>query len=214
MKERSKPEYWVTWLTSLMAGENSCYWAAQYKGRYQYYDKQPREDQSSLATWEVNHTALLNELIDEYMVKSQQILIEGQTKWCISGTRANITGKMDLVTIGPNTVIDAKSGEPKSSHVVQMQIYLLAIEWHAVPALKDVQGPFTGILRYPNNHDVVVDPPSESFKGRLALLINRLGDSEQFKIPSEFECNFCNIKDCDKRYVKSEEESKVLTSMF
>lgn len=212
MYTKSKTDFWVTWLTPLLAGENSCYWSAWFKARYGKYDKQPRDDQGSLAEWEQKHTELLNDLIDEYS-PSGQILIEGQTKWSMVGTAANVSGKMDLIALTPKLVIDAKSGQPKTSHVVQVQIYLLAIQLGAVPALRGIDRDFSGILAYPDSHRVAVQPPTEAFKQRFYALVKRLAGEEANKVPSKFECEFCDIKDCDSRFVESEVE-QVLVDAF
>lgn len=211
MQERSKPYFWCTWLTPLLAGENSCYWAAWFKGHYEKYDKQPR-DGSSLAEWEQKHTALLNSLIDEYTPLARQVLIEGQTKWTMKGSVANVGGKMDLITIHPNLVIDAKSGEPKSSHIIQVQLYLTAIELGAVPAVREVPGKFTGMLRYPNGHSVEVSAPTDAFKFRFYQLVKSLAADKPKTVPSKYECLFCDIKDCDSRY--SETEDGVFVEAF
>ena len=205
---RKKPYFWVTWLTPLLAGENSCYWTGWFKGNYEKYDKQERADSnaSQLAEYEAKHTVLLNSLVDKYSLSSERIFIENQTKWAMKGTVANVGGKMDLISIGPNLVIDAKGGQPKSSHIIQVQIYLIAIELGVVPVVGGVAGEFTGLLCYPDGHEVPVAAPSEAFKQRFYSLIKRLATTEPEKVPSEFECRFCDIKECNSRYVEAAAE--------
>ena len=38
---RETPNIWITWLTKLLVGENSCEWSGWSKAHYQRYDKVP-----------------------------------------------------------------------------------------------------------------------------------------------------------------------------
>ena len=207
MIARSKPYFWVTRLTPLLAGEDSCEWKVWFKSHYQNYDKIHR-DGASLSEWEEKHTALLNKLKAEYKATSGQVLVEGQTAWKIEGKSAIVAGKMDLIALNPNLVIDAKGGKPKSSHVVQVKLYLLAIELGAVPG---VQGHFSGVLGYPDGHKVDVLQPDKDFKERFYSLVKRLATVEAETVPSKYECEFCDLADCTARFDK---ESVLQTAEF
>ena len=60
--ERTNPYIWVTWLTKLLVGENSCEWAAWFRSDHETwsYDKVPSTFDAT--TWQLNHTALLNRM--------------------------------------------------------------------------------------------------------------------------------------------------------
>ena len=51
---RDGPYIWVTWLTKLMVGENSCEWAAWFKSHFQGYDKVPND--FDVTAWQMAHT--------------------------------------------------------------------------------------------------------------------------------------------------------------
>lgn len=217
MKERSKPYFWVTWLTGLLAGENSCEWAAWMKGHYEKIPKQPRDDGFDSAQWNAAHTALLNELRAEYAPDAKLLLVEDQTSWRIDGKTATIAGKMDLISVRPNIVIDAKSGRPKNSHVLQIQIYLLAIEINRVAAIppSDAARGFSGVLRYADGTSTDVPDVDLAFRERLFELLRRLGAPEPpAPTPSRRECKFCDVSVCTVRDTSEEAPIEIVTDQF
>ncbi len=192
--ERKKPYIWVTWLTPLLAGEDSCEWKTWLKAHYQGWRKMPSDFDS--AKWNENHTALLNQLRDEYRAKCGTLLMEGQTKWQIEGKTAIVAGKMDLLTLNPNWIIDAKTGKPKNSHVIQMKIYLLAVEMGALPG---ISGKFQAVLRY-TDHEREIPSVDDVFRERFFALVRRIGAKDALStVPSLSECRFCDIADCPDR---------------
>lgn len=195
--KRDKPYFWVTWLTPLLAGEESCEWKSWAKGNFTNLNRMESDFDS--AQWNENHTALLTKLREEYK-DSAKILVEGQTSWKIEGKTAILAGKMDILTIDTNLVIDAKSGKVKDSHVLQLKTYLLAIEMGAV---KGVSGEYKGILRYPNR-SIKVEGKDQLFKERLFALIKTLATTEPEPIPSKNECKWCDLVDCNKRFTEQE----------
>ena len=56
---RESPYIWVTWLTKLLVGENSCEWAAWFHAHHESwsYDKVPSNFDAN--EWQMKHTALL-----------------------------------------------------------------------------------------------------------------------------------------------------------
>lgn len=194
---RNKPYFWVTWLTPLLSGEDNCEWKVWMKAHYQGLAKLDLGFDSS--QWNENHTALLNELKREYQRGCERLLMEGQTSWRIDGKTATVAGKMDLLTQHPNLVIDAKTGKAKDSHVLQMKIYLLALELGAVPG---VSGKFKGVLRYADGHSTEVLSCDALFKQRLFSLVKRLAGVESEPVPSLYECRFCDLADCEARFVE------------
>src|ERR1051325_12129122 len=161
---RKKPYLWVTWLAPLLSGGDSCEFKVWMKAHFTKLAKLETESAFDASAWQENHTAMLNELREEYRPKCETLLIEGQTGWKMEGKTATVAGQMDLVTFGPNLVIDAKSGRQKASHVMQMKIYLLVTELGLIP---NVSGKFAGVLRYPGNKAVEVPECDETFKQRF-----------------------------------------------
>lgn len=198
MIAREKPYFWVTWLVGLLSGEEQCEWKVWLKSHYQNYEK--TEDRGNLSEWEIAHTALLNETSGEYKAIANKVFQEA--KWVIEGRSADVGGKIDLLVVGPNFVIDAKTGQKKTSHAVQVKIYLLAIEMGAVDALDGLEGEFKGLLVYKDGKEIPVAGPVEEFNMKLFALIKRLANNKPKTSPSELECRFCDIKDCKDRFVK------------
>jgi len=61
-QRRDTPYVWVTWLTKLLVGENSCEWAAWFKANHysSSYDKVPSTFDAT--EWQLQHTELLNKV--------------------------------------------------------------------------------------------------------------------------------------------------------
>jgi hypothetical protein len=193
------PEFWITWLTPLLAGEDSCEWRAWVKANYWKPPKFTRTDLKELypankkfaeQDWDSEHTAMLDALRDEYAAKSESVYKE--VPWKIKGNTALISGKIDLVTFGPNLIVDAKTGKQKNSHVLQIRAYLLAAE----RLYPDRQ--FKGVLRYPSDVEIEVTPES-GFKDKLYRLVKRLAGDAPPASPAYSECRFCDLADCAAR---------------
>lgn len=184
------------------------------KGRYQGLEKVERSKTDS-AKWQERHTALMDKLRVEYQAKSKHILTEGQTSWKIEGKRSGaiVAGKMDLVTFQPNLVIDAKSGKPKDSHILQVKIYLLAISLGCVP---NVKGQFRGVLRYVDASPVEVPGIDDAFKLRFFNLVRLLTEGpDPQPVPSKFECQYCDVAECQVRFNKdAPDPATVMTDEF
>jgi CRISPR/Cas system-associated exonuclease Cas4 (RecB family) len=200
MKPRELPYFWITWLTPLLAGEDSCEYKVWIKAHY----TDVAEKKDDFNDWKLKHTKLLNEIIAEYRVVADQVMTENQTSWQIKGDTAVLSGKMDLVTINPNLVIDAKAGKQKDSHALQVRAYLLAINMGALgKTLKQLE--FNGELIYGSSASdpVYVPQPNQEFRDRLFLLVKRLAGVKPPTTPSYQECKFCSIIDCADRITRS-----------
>ena len=92
---RDKPYIWVTWLTKLLVGENSCEWAAWFRAHYTNFRRAP--DDFDSAGWQMNHTALLNEVRDRLQAEGRTVFIEKQNRFVLRGTSATLGGKPDLI---------------------------------------------------------------------------------------------------------------------
>ena len=51
---------WITWLSRVMAGEQSCEWASWFKAHYENYHKAPSDFDT--AKWNIEHTLQLRRL--------------------------------------------------------------------------------------------------------------------------------------------------------
>jgi CRISPR/Cas system-associated exonuclease Cas4 (RecB family) len=199
---RDSPYIWVTWLTKLLAGENSCEWAAWFRSQHEGWSWEKVPGTFDLVGWQLKHTARLNESREHWEELGYTVFTENQNRFTLRGKTASLGGKPDLITRrgGCGTIIDVKTGKPSPSHSVQVMLYM-----YAVPrALGQYNGViFNGQVAY---SDHVVDIPAaavdEQFIGNLLRLIHRLGSGGPArKVPSRMECRYCDITaaDCPQR---------------
>ena len=149
------PYIWVTWLTRLLSGDNSCEWSSWFKSQHDSssWNKMPSDFNST--EWNLKHTALLNDLRDNWELDGYKVLTEGENEFRLKGSTATIAGKIDLLALKDNegVVIDAKTGKPSPSHGAQILIYMYALPL-VYAQYKDIT--LKGQIAYP---DHVVDIP-------------------------------------------------------
>ncbi len=188
------PYIWVTWLTKLLVGENSCEWAAWFKTQHEGGTWERIASTFDLASWQMNHTALLNEERLRWEERQYTVFTEKQNGFSLKGKTATLGGRPDLIARNGDagTIIDVKTGNPNPSHSIQVILYM-----YAVPkALGQYRGvAFDGQVAY---SDHVVNIPAsavdERFVENLSRLILRLSSPEAARrVPSHMECGFCEI---------------------
>ena len=208
---RSGPYIWVTWLSRLLVGDRSCEWYAWFRAHHKNYDRVPST--FDMATWQMNHTELLNTVRNRYHSDGKTVLTEGQSHFNLRGNSgAMLSGKPDLIILEPNgegTVCDIKTGQPKASDTAQVMIYM-----YALPHLTQYRGDdFNGLVVYGNGHEVEIPATAidDTFKRRLYTLIRRVsGDAPLERVPSQIECSFCDLTsaDCPDR-IEEDPEAKI-----
>ena len=196
------PYIWVTWLTKLLVGENSCEWAAWFRTQHENWSWNKVPDTTDWTPWRIAHTARINEVREELEAEGYTVFTEGQNWFSLRGNSTALGGKPDLIarkgTVG--TIIDIKTGQPSPSRSVQVTTYM-----YAVPrALGQYRGvTFDGKVIYADHEvPISVSAVDDNFIENLAQLIRRLGSSTPArKVPSRTECGFCNITklDCPER---------------
>ncbi len=198
---RTEPYIWTTWLTKLLVGEDSCEWASWFKAHNKTYDRVPSTfDQ---ATWQMQHTALLADTRDKLEAGGYAVFTERQNAFRLRGrTGITLGGRPDLIaTLGRRGIIlDAKTGQPRTSDHVQVMIYM----WATSLALHQYKGMiFEGKVVY-EDHEVPIPATAidEPFKRNLTELIKRVGGNSPLrKVPSTTECEYCPISatECPER---------------
>jgi hypothetical protein len=173
-----------------MIGENACEWFAWFKSRF-CYSKLPSN--FNRVGYQIRHTSLL--LHARALLESQgkTVSTEGQNRFEIKGKAATLVGKPDLVALGDtNVVCDVKTGRRKASDVVQVMIYMWALQY-ADPRYRGLT--FDGLLVYPDGQlPIPASSLNDEFKEALLSLIGRLGSPiEAQKAPSFAECKYCDI---------------------
>ena len=128
-QRRDSPYIWVTWLTKLLVGENSCEWAAWFRANHEgrSWNKVPSTFDN--AEWQINHTNLLNKIRNEIEREGKVVFTEAQNSFTLRGHTATLGGKPDLITVSGDrgTIVDAKAAQPSPSHHVQVLLYMYAI---------------------------------------------------------------------------------------
>ena len=125
--QRTAPYMPVTGVSRYLTGDKSCIFAAWFKANHQGYAKMPSDFNS--AKWNMEHTDLLNELVEELEEHGCQIFIERQNSFRVESARSGVVvgGTPDIIAIHPDgrTVIyDAKTGQESASHIAQVQFYM------------------------------------------------------------------------------------------
>ena len=168
------PYIWVTWLTRLLVGENSCEWAAWFRSQHESWSWSKVPSTFDQAAWQMDHTTKLNETRQYWEEQGRTVLTEAQNSFVLRGKTAALGGRPDLIAWkgGDGTVIDVKTGQPSPAHSVQVMIYMYAIP----RALRQYNGiAFNGKVVYVD-HEVAVPSSAvdETFIANLSELIRRL----------------------------------------
>ena len=210
------PYIWVTWLTKLLTGDDSCEHASWFKTQFDSNSWTRAERVTNLARWQVGHTDLKNAKAREFREQGYQVSHEAQNHFTIKGKLATIAGKPDLIARQGDLVwvIDVKSGRPRASDVVQVMIYMYLLP----VARPDLQGATVKGLVVYGNHEQEIQPEEvdPAFVQFLQGLIHRLAAREPaVKVPSWSECQFCDISNvhCPER-VERPDSPVVTTDRF
>lgn len=198
---RDKPYIYVTWISPLLLGSNSCKWAAWHRTHFRL----TKTSDFNSVKHNLKHTALRNRLLDELKGKGCGIWVEKELFW--DRPRAVIAGRVDAIAVkgDQGMVFEVKSGREKISDKVQLMIYM----WLLPRVLKRFQNVlFEGMLVYPDKRIKVSSAElDEEFSKILTDFIVDLIEVEpDRKYPNVWECNYCNITECDERIKEKEAE--------
>ena len=196
------PYIWVTWLTRLLAGENACEWASWFKAQHTGWSWTKARGTFQQANWQVEHTAQLNAYRQRLEDQGFTVWMEHQNSFVLNGRSAAIGGKPDLIARkdADTLVVDIKTGNPSTSHIVQVMLY----QYMVPKALKQYRGGvFDGRVAY-SDHEIEIPASAvnERFVGHVTELVRRLAVGEPARrVPSLRECGFCDITltDCPER---------------
>ena len=177
-ERRVTPYVWTTWLTKLMAGENSCEWSTWFKACNESWSYSKVPDSFDVATWQLNHTSLLNRFQLQLEREGRVIFTENQNKFSLRGKNAVLGCKPDLVTVNGNDgiIYDVKTGRPSPSHHIQVMTYMYALP----RALKQYSGiVFQGKVVYENQEiDIPSSAVDRTFIANLGELICRVSAND------------------------------------
>lgn len=205
--QRREPYIWPTWLTKILAGEQSCEWATWFKAHYQDYEKAPRD--GNLTAWVARHTDLLQKRAAEFRNDGYEVFVEEQNKFTLKGRSCTIGGKPDIVAVKSEidingregediVVVDAKSGKPRDSDHFQVLIYMMILPLTHPRCLgKAVRGE----LQYPGERIDIDVLPNRQREMILATIERIASETPAVLAPSFRECRFCDLTktDCKSR---------------
>jgi CRISPR/Cas system-associated exonuclease Cas4 (RecB family) len=211
---RDGPYFWVTWLTKLLAGENSCEWASWFRARHESGSWEQVPGDFDRAGWQMAHTAMVDEARERWEELGYQVFTERQNSLRLRGESGTLGGQPDLIARkgDAGTIIDVKTGKPGVAHIVQVMLYM-----YAVPrAIRQHQGVvFDGQVAYTDHAvDIPAAAVDDKFVERLSQLIGQLAsDAPARRVPSPGECRFCPITaaDCPDRAAEDGFEEGVTT---
>jgi hypothetical protein len=204
--KRRQPYVWVTWLSKVMAGEQACLWASWFKAHHQDYPK--IEGNFDLARWNLEHTRLLVQTRSQLNGRWAEVRVESQNAFRYRhASGALLAGKPDIIAWenGQAVVMDCKTGRPKMSDLLQVQIYMQVVP-QCVPELRDCT--MHGRVVYAEH---ARDIPPEAVDARFGELVDYFlnliaSEFPPCKAPSTRECLFCDIteSDCPSRLTLSQ----------
>ena len=207
VRRNGKSYIWVTWLSKLLVGEQSCEWSPWFRSHHEgrSWDRAVRpadQGMPTLAEWQMKHTAGIVDTRESLENQDFTVFTENQNAFRLTGQTAVLAGKPDLIALNSTTgrILDVKAGKSSPSHIAQVLIYMYAVP-KALPQYRGVC--FDGAVVYPD--DVVEIPAAavdERFVANLSALIRRVGaDAPARRVPSASECGICDIPaaDCPER---------------
>ena len=198
------PYIWVTWLTRLLVGENSCEWSSWFRSQHESSSWVRMPSSFDQVGWQLSHTAAVNKTRRHWEELGYTVSTENQNSFSLQGRHAILGGKPDLVALrgDTGTIIDVKTGRPSPSHGVQVMLYMYAVP-RAMQQYRGVN--FTGSITYGDHQvDIPAAAVNEEFIQNLSGLVLRLSAPEPARrVPSLRECGFCDISpvDCPERVV-------------
>lgn len=192
---------WITWLSKIMAGEQSCVWASWFKTHFKNYDKAPTD--FDLVTWTMEHTRLVHELHTERTNAGEQAFLEGENEIRFQVSNgAVLVGKPDLVTVSrTGTVIyDVKTGKEKMSDQVQVLLYMYLLP---LGTSRHVGCKPSGCVVYKNKRvQISAKAVDQSFIKNFEHFLKLVtADKPAVRTPRRNECRFCELtkSDCSER---------------
>ena len=197
---RQSPYIWVTWLTKLLVGENSCEWASWFKAQHEGWSWDKVPSTFDLAKWTMDHTALLGRVRADLEGQGYTVFEENQNQFTLRSMTSGvaIAGKPDLIarsgTVG--LISDAKTGKPRASDTIQVMTYM----WAVPQALRQYAGvTFDGKVVYDDHEETIPSTAVDAtFVRNIGELIQRVSNpTPARKVPSALECGFCQITSAD-----------------
>ena len=223
-KRKYGPYVWVTWIASIMAGEQSCLWRSWFMTHHQDYAK-AKTDGKFTATWNIKHTSLLHKSIHWLQAKGLTVTVEDQNSFKYTKVAGIcLAGKADIVATDVHSIDCMCHGTgmierpvPYSDKRYQDHCLAKIVKRRVVYDTKSGRPKHShhiqlmiymhvldcdaGYLIYEDETVEVAQPDEavlESFDRNLKMLAS---DVAPFKSPSHGECRYCKLtkSDCPEK---------------
>lgn len=194
-RERREPYIWVTWLSRLMAGETSCNWAPWFKTNYPKRDDERVPSDLNVAGWQIAHTRILNELVNEQRSPGKRIIRESNLRF--RHQNFVLAGRPDLIILPSNTeeveIYDCKTGQPRVSDKIQVMIYMFCFPQSEDP-WQGKKIPKGCVVYRKNRVEIPPEAINEEFTNNLFYFLGILiSETPPEKNSNERECRWCDI---------------------
>jgi len=195
---RPSPYIWPTWLTKLLAAEESCWYKSWFKATRNYVKREDPSRADFFAEWTKKHDAITNKRVDRMRQDGWAVKVEDEGEFNLRGSAATLAGKPDLVGIrdGAGLVIDAKAGKQRESDHWQVLIYKFALPLSWFPKSMRLDGE----VQY-KDEAVAVRKLGGAEVEAITDAIKRVSaiETPPDPIPSTFECGRCDVDACKSR---------------
>ena len=94
---RDGPYFWVTWLTKLLTGENSCEWAVWFRARHESGRWEQVLGDFDLVGWQMAHTAMVNETHERWEELGFEVFTARQNGFALRGDTGTLGGQPGLI---------------------------------------------------------------------------------------------------------------------
>ena len=200
-RPRTSPYMYVTWIPRYLTGDKSCLFAAWFKANHQNYKKMPSDFNS--AKWNMEHTDLMNELVEELEERGCQIFIERQNSFRVESACSGVVvgGTPDIIAVHPDETVkiyDAKTGQESASHIVQVQLYMYLLPKSEMKRWRDKK--IEGVVVYADGSEkrISADSVDDAFVSRVAEFMRKItSDMLPRRVPSLSECRWCELTKAD-----------------
>lgn len=207
-KRRPWPYVWTTWITGLLSGVDKCHWKIWLKAHY-YLPKQEEDPERKgfLSKWIKDHDAMTRKRVASLKQEGYSVFVEDENSFVLRGEVANLAGKPDIIALNKEEktglIIDEKAGKQKEQYIWQVLIYMFA---------KDFTFPdyvLSGEIEYKDEripiHPRQLNTDNKRRIGGMMRIVG--GDEEPERVPSRFECEYCDIIGCPDRYEAKETDA-------
>ena len=155
------------------------------------------------AKWNMEHTDLMNALVEELEDRGCEIFIEHQNSFKVESPRtgAVIGGTLDIIALHPDRTVkiyDAKTGRESASHIAQVQLYMYLLSKAQIKRWRGVK--FEGVVVYTDGSEkrISADSVDDAFVSRVAEFMRKMtSHMPPRRVPSLAECNWCELTGAD-----------------